>query len=143
MLGAWGSVGTEMLINSARNIAANQGMPGFGYHTRQKGGLDFGSSPVGSAMNKLATIGTTTAGYVSNLAQGTATFSMDDRQAVGLMRQVSKVLPVANSLPAQVMREMFSPTEANNKLKTKAYYEVLQLKRQMQYQRNKALAKLR
>ena len=143
MLGAWGSVGSEMLINSARNIAANQGMPGFGYHTRQKGGLDFGSSPVGSAMNKLATIGTTTAGYVSNLAQGTATFSMDDRQAVGLMRQISKVMPVANSLPAQVMREMFSPTEANNKLKTRAYYEVLQLKRQMQYQRNKAMAKLR
>ena len=143
MFGAWGSVATEMLVDNARNLAARQEMNGFGYHTRTQGGLDFGSSPVGSSMNKISTAMIGTADYVSGLAQGTNTFSMDDREASGLMAQFSKFLPIANSLPMQVAREMFSPTRQNNALRNKSYYEVLQMKRQMQFEREKLLARFR
>ena len=94
-------------------------------------------------MNKISTAFVGSLNYAAGLAQGTNTFSMDDREASGLMAQFSKLLPIANSLPMQVAREMFSPTRQNNALRNKSYYEVLQMKRQMQFEREKLLARFR
>ena len=141
--GAWGSVLSEMAVDYARNKAAQSGVEGFGYHTRKQGGLDFGSSPVGSAMNNIATALTTTASYVDGLAGGTNTFSMEDRQAMQTMGGWSKMLPVANSLPAQVIKTMLQPTSPRDMLKNEMYYEVLQMKRSLAHERKKLEASFR
>ena len=143
VFGAQGSVIAEMLVDYARNKAAQEGMDGFGYHTRSMGGLDFGSSPVGSAMNGIATAFTSTASYVDGLAGGTNTFGMEDREMLSAMNSWSKFLPVANALPIQVIKSMLTPTNPRDMLKNEMYYEMLQMKRQMEHERKKMMARFR
>ena len=143
VFGAWGSVLADMAVDGARNRAAQMGVEGFGYHTKSMGGLDFGSSPVGSALNGMATALTSTAGYVNGLTNSTATFSLDDQQAVQSMGQWSKLMPLLNSLPAQVIKSMLAPNNPRDALKTEMYYEVLQMKRQIAHRRKQMLANLR
>jgi hypothetical protein len=145
LFGGW-SLAAEAALGFARNEAAEMGFDdsiGFGYHKRAKGAMDFGSSPAMGALNSLWTTASSTTQYVAGLAKGTNSLSMEDRQLQSVLRSYGKVLPGFNNLLSRAALEMWKPSQKNNELRDRSYYEVMQLKRQLEVERKRLQASLR
>ncbi len=146
ILGAW-SQGVEMLVDQARNKAAQGGIDGFGYHTRSQGGIDFGSSPVIAAMNQIGTTVLSSAEFLWGASVGgTNSFSAKDPKALEVFNGWLDLLPIANSLPAKTMREMFSQKDEfgrNRVRRGQFYYDMLQMKRDYSYRRKQIMNQYR
>ena len=145
LFGGW-SLAAEAAMGFVRNEAAELGLDdsvGFGYHKRAKGAMDFGSSPAMGALNSLWTTASSTTQYVAGLAKGTSALSLEDRQLQSVLRSWGKVIPGFNNLLSKAAQEMWSPSQKNNELRDRSYYEVMQLKRQLEVERKRLQASLR
>ena len=146
ILGAW-SQGIEMVVDQARNRAAQSGVDGFGYHTRSQGGIDVGSSPVLSALNQIGTTALSSVDFLWGASVGgTNSFSAKDPKAMEVFNGWLDLMAVTNSLPAKAMREMFSQKDEfgrNRVRKGQFYYDMLQTKRDYQHQRKQIMNQYR
>tara|TARA_B100000161_G_scaffold23714_1_gene14053 strand:- start:4399 stop:17130 length:12732 start_codon:yes stop_codon:yes gene_type:complete len=138
------SQGLEMLVDIGRNKAANLGAP-IGYHTRGQGDIDLGSAPVIAAMNNFATtmMDATEVLYGTTIGK-TNSLSTKDPQTMNAFNGILDMIPLANMLPAKVMRDLWQEKpNSMNAARGQAYYEMLQMKRQHAYWRKQLINKYR
>ena len=143
LFGNW-SQGAEILVNFARDQSAKAGYDdhiGFGYHLRNRP-VDLSSSPASGALNSLSTLAGSIVSYGAGLAQQTSSLSFEDRQAQQVIRSGSKILPGANNLLSKMALELFYPSQQRNAMRGRVYYELQQMRKDMDVMRKRIRAQM-